>query len=116
LYSLGLSLTVPTRTLTFESDPGRQWLLSPGFRYAHGVGKFLWYAMLLAPLEWRPAGLAIEVSPALGVGLRPLSWWTVSLGAAVDVRVATWCNNPDGFEFCKTGRATELDRDIGATR
>ncbi len=115
-FSLGMAVSMPTRTFAYETDPGKQWLFVPGFRYGHGYGNLFWYALALFPLETRPAGTAWDVSSGLGIGYRFLSQLSISLGASVDVRAVTWCKGPSETQVCPAGRATESNRAHGATR
>lgn len=116
-WALGFQMTFPTRTFTYEVDPGKQWTYSPQLRYADASGRVLWYASLLTPLEHRPAGWALDISPALGIGYGLTSGLYLTLGTQFDVRVLSVCATVDGgSESCPSGRATEMDRPLGATR
>lgn len=115
-WTLGTSVSIPTRTIRFEPDPGRQWTVTPSLRYADSFGRWLLYSQLLVPTETRPTGTAFDVSPALGVGRRLGSRVTVTLGANADVRVLTVCKTWGGSEICPEGRATESGRPHGALR
>jgi hypothetical protein len=115
-WVLGMSVGIPTRTIRYEVDPGRQWTLSPSLRYADSFKRFLWYAQLLAPMERRPAGTAFDASPALGVGFRWTDRTTLTLGSNADIRVLTVCRTVDGSEVCPAGRATENNRPQGSVR
>lgn len=115
-WTVGLSLSFPTRTFRFAVDPGRQWVIAPGIRYADNHERLLWYGVVLTPLETRPTGTAVDVSAAAGLGYRILPRFSLTGGVAVDVRAATWCQGVDGTEFCQQGRATESNRPLGATR
>jgi hypothetical protein len=115
-WVVGMQLTVPTRTIKYESDPGSQWLLSPVFSFTQALEAVRFFAMVLTPVEFRPAGIAIEVSPSAGAGYQWASYWSTSMALGMDVRVASYCHRPTGTEFCSEGRASETDREIGATR
>lgn len=114
--TVGASVSIPTRTVRYELDPGRQWVYSPGVRYAATSGRLLWTAALLSPIEIRPAGVAWELSPAWGLGVRLVRAWTVSVGGALDVRVFNGCSESGALVACPDGRPTELDRPVGAAR
>lgn len=115
-YVLGLSATLPTRTFRMSVDPGSQWGLSPSFQVAGRTGRFLGYALLMAPAEWRPAGLAVDATAALGGGLRFAPRTTFGLAALADVRVFNLCDQVGGLQSCPEGRASESGRPVGATR
>lgn len=115
-YALGLSATLPTRTFRMSVDPGRQWGLSPSFQVAGRRGRFLGYALLMAPAEWRPAGLALDASAALGGGVRFAPRTTFGLAALADVRLWNLCDEAEGMRSCPDGRASEAGRPVGATR
>lgn len=115
-WTLGMNVTVPTRTIRYEADPGRQWTLSPGVRYGDAVDALFWYGLLSFPIETRPAGTAFDVSPAGGLGLRFFRKVSVSAGLNADIRAHTLCKTIDGNEVCEEGRATEQNRPRGATR
>lgn len=115
-WTLGLNVSVPTRTIFFAADPGRQWSLSPLVSYSWAGEKFRFFAMLLTPLELRPAGTALEVSPSAGVGYQITPWLSSSLAIGADVRVLSLCSGPEGSRFCSGGRASEHERELGATR
>jgi hypothetical protein len=116
IWSLGLSFGIPTRTVTYEVDPGRQWGLTPNVRYASGRGRLLWYALMMVPWDLRPAGAAMDLSPAVGVGYRFLKGFSMSAGMSADVRLLNLCRTTEGTSFCPDGRDTEANRPIGATR
>ena len=115
-WVLGLNVSLPTRTFTYEADPGRQWSLTPGLRYGDTSGNFLWYGLLVSPIETRPAGTAVDVSPALGVGYRFFRTLSVTTGLNADIRALSVCATLDGSQLCPEGRATEVNRPVGATR
>lgn len=115
-FTLGVNFTAPTRTIRYETDPGKQWVVSPGFRYGGASGFLFWYGLLFFPIETRPAGTAVDVSPAAGLGLRFFQKLSVSAGLNADIRAHTVCKTFDGSEVCSEGRVTESNRPTGATR
>jgi len=115
-WVLSLNATMPTRTISYEADPGQQWTITPGFRYADNWKSWLWYGLLLAPVETRPAGTALDISPALGGGYRLTQAFSLTLGVSADIRALTLCKTFDGAEICSQGRATEESRAQGTTR
>lgn len=115
-WVVGVSASLPTRTYSYQVDPGAQWSLSPGLRYGDAHKKLLWYALAVFPMESRPAGTAVDASPAAGLGYRFLPALRLTFGFNADIRVLAICNTFDGSEFCQQGRATEVNRPLGATR
>lgn len=113
---LGVSVSLPTRTFRYQSDPGRSWVVTPGLRYADVENRWLWYFLLQSPVETRASGTAWESSLAAGIGVRSFPWWTVTVGSSVDVRLLTSCQGLQVKELCREGRATEQNRPTGATR
>jgi hypothetical protein len=116
-WAVGVNVSVPTRTIRFEADPGRQWTVSPGVRYSDASGWLLWYALLFFPAETRPTGTAFDVSPAAGLGVRLFRKLSVTAGINADIRAHTICKTFDGSsEVCSEGRVTETNRSTGTTR
>lgn len=115
-FTLGVNVTAPTRTIRYETDPGRQWVVSPGLRYGGASGFLFWYGLLFFPVETRPAGTAVDVSPAAGLGVRLFRKLSLSAGLNADIRAHTVCKTFDGSEVCEEGRVTETNRPRGATR
>lgn len=115
-FTLGMGLSIPTRTFTFEVDPGRQWLVTPSLLYTDSYRSVFWFAALQLANEFRPAGYALDVSPSAAVGLQLAKPWSFTLGLTGDIRALSTCNTPTGTELCNEGRATESNRPWGATR
>jgi len=115
-FTVGAVASFPTRTYRFIADPGNQWVVSPGVRYAQAYKKWFWFALLQAPIESRPAGSAVEVTPSLGVGYQFHRAFAANVGASADVRVLSYCERLDGSEYCSEGRVTEVDRAVGTVR
>jgi hypothetical protein len=117
VLTVGLNASVPTRTVRFEVDPGPLWTVAPVVAFSRSFERWSWHALALAPVEHRPAGTALDFSAAALVSHRLFSTWHVALGALVDVRLAARCTLvAGGSEWCSEGRATETERDNGATR
>lgn len=110
------NLSVPTRSYRLATDPGRQWLFSPGFNYSQRFGRFSLYGMLLASYEIRPAGGALDISPGFGLGTNLTRNLQLSVGGTLDIRALNTCALPTGTEFCNDGRPSESERNTGATR
>lgn len=115
-WTVGANVSVPTRTVQFEADPGRQWTLSPGVRYSDAGGRLLWYGLLYFPVETRPSGTAFDISTAAGLGVRLFRKLSLTGGLNADIRAHTICKTFDGSEVCAEGRVTETNRARGATR
>lgn len=115
-WTLGFQLSVPTRTVRYQVDPGRQWALSPMFSYTRATERLRFFAMVITPLEIRPAGVALELSPSLGVGYQILKRLSVSTSLSADIRLLTLCTTPRESYLCAEGRASEVERELGATR
>ena len=115
-WVVGLNASLPTRTFSYESDPGTQWSLTPGIRHGDTFGNFLWYGLVVFPIETRPAGSAVDASPAAGIGYRFFRALSLTAGLNADIRALTICKTFDGAELCSSGRATEVNRPLGATR
>lgn len=117
VLTVGVNASFPTRTVRFQADPGPMWSVAPLVAYTRSYEFWSWQAVLLAPLEHRPAGTAFEGSGAFVVNHRLLPSWSWSVGALVDVRIASSCALPGGGQtWCRDGRVTELSRETGATR
>jgi hypothetical protein len=117
VFTAGLNVSVPTRTVRFQVDPGPMWGLAPLAAFTRSYADWSWQAVLLAPIEHRPAGTAFEASGALLVSHRLLPPWTLALGAIADVRLASLCVSPRGDRsWCPEGRVTEQNRHNGSTR
>lgn len=112
----GLNVSLPTRTIRYQSDPGKQWLVAPGLRYGDAWGPLLWYGIFVIPVETRPAGTAVDLSPAFGLGYRLFRAMTITAGVNADIRTFTVCKTFDGSEICTDGRVTESNRHTGSTR
>lgn len=117
VLTLGINASFPTRTVRYQVDPGPLWAFAPLVAFTRSYDQLSWQAVLLAPLEHRRAGTALDASGAFIVQYRVLRPWSWALGALVDVRAASLCALPGGGQaWCREGRVTELDRETGATR
>jgi hypothetical protein len=118
VLTTGVSLSMPTRTVKFQADPGRSWLVSPNILFTRTHVRAFWQVMGLATIEHRPAGTALDLSVGAQAGYRIRNVLTPSLGVLADVRAATFCAQIGGGieEFCREGRSTEIRREVGALR
>ncbi len=117
VLTLGLNVSLPTRTVEFEVDPGAMTSVTPLVVFNRRYADWSWYALLLAPIEHRPAGTAFDAGAGLGGGYRALTWLDLSVGLLSDIRVATSCTTASGSsEWCSDGRVTERNRDPGSLR
>jgi hypothetical protein len=113
-----LNVSLPTRTLRFTADPGRTVVVAPALIYSRTHPRAFWQLLALGSYEHRPAGTAIDLSAGGQVGARLLKTkLSPSLGMLADLRVATFCAEPrGGAHFCREGRSTEIDRELGSLR
>ena len=117
VLTTGVAVSLPTRTLRFEADPGNVWTVSPMVMFTRTHLRTYWQVMGLTTLEQRPAGTAIDVTASGQVGYRAWGKLGLGVGALVDVRVANFCAQVGGGErYCSGNRATEIQRHVGATR
>ncbi|WP_052546412.1 hypothetical protein [Enhygromyxa salina] len=108
----------PTRTVRSVVDPGRLWSVTPSLIYTRTYTRLYWQVLGVASTEWRPAGVALDLSAGGQVGARLLDGkLAVGGGALVDVRAINACRSPAGeLEYCAGSRAGERDRAVGTTR
>jgi hypothetical protein len=101
-----------------SADPGRSWTVSPNVIFTRTYLRPFWQVMGLATLEHRPGGTAIDLSAGAQMGVRLWGVLAPSFGVLADVRVTTFCTPVGGGPqaFCRDGRATEIEREIGSTR
>jgi hypothetical protein len=113
-----LNVSLPTRTVTFTSDPGRTVVVAPALIYSRTHPRAFWQLLALGSYEHRPAGTAIDLSAGGQVGARLFETkLSPALGLLADVRTLTFCAEVGGgARFCPEGRTTELARPIGALR
>jgi hypothetical protein len=108
----------PTRTVRSLVDPGRLWSVTPSLIFTRTYERLYWQLLGVASTEWRPAGVALDISAGGQVGARILAGKiAVGGGALVDVRAINACRSVDGkLSYCAHSRAGERDRDVGTTR
>ncbi|MGH1347491.1 MAG: hypothetical protein ACRBN8_38385 [Nannocystales bacterium] len=117
VVTTGVNISVPTRSLRFEADPGRGWTVSPMVMFTRTHLRTYWQVMLLGTAEHRPAGTAFDVTASGQVGYRAFGKLGLSLGALADVRVANLCAEVGGgSSYCSGNRATETERQVGSVR
>ncbi|GEM_PF-1276703 len=116
--TLNLSASFPTRTVRGLTDPGRIWSVSPSAIFTRTYGDWFWQVLAVASVETRPAGVALETSVGGQVGGKLFDGaLAVGGGVVADVRLANWCAQPKGaIESCNRSRASEIEREPGATR
>jgi hypothetical protein len=108
----------PTRTIRSIVDPGRLWSITPSLIFTRTYARLYWQLLGVASTEWRPAGVALDLSAGGQVGARIRDGkFTVGGGALVDVRAVNGCRSVEGeLRYCAGSRAGERDRDVGTTR
>lgn len=117
IVTTGINVSIPTRTLRFEADPGRVWTVSPMVMFTRTHLRTFWQVMLLGTAEHRPAGTAFDVTASGQVGYRAFGKLGLSVGALADVRAANLCAEVDGgSSYCSGNRATETNRQVGSVR
>ncbi|MCR9160353.1 MAG: hypothetical protein ACE37F_18230 [Nannocystaceae bacterium] len=117
VVTTGLNVSVPTRTLRFEADPGQSWTVSPLVMFTRTHLRTFWQVMALSTLERRPAGTAIDATLSAQIGYRAWGKLGLGVGALADVRAANFCAQVGGgSEYCSGNRATETNREVGAFR
>lgn len=116
--TIGLAGSFPTRTVHGSVDPGRTWSVTPSLIFTRTYTKLFWQVMSFATTEWRPAGVALDVTGGGQFGGRlARGKVALGLGALVDVRVVNACRSPQGeLDYCAGSRAGEKDREVGSTR
>jgi len=118
VVTTGVNLSLPTRSVRFEADPGRSWVVSPNVLFTRTYRRPFWQVMGLATFEHRPAGTAIDLSVGAQAGYRIRGVLTPSIGTLADLRVAAFCTPVGGGPqvLCENGRTTEVNREIGSLR
>ncbi|PRQ05990.1 hypothetical protein [Enhygromyxa salina] len=108
----------PTRTIRSVVDTGRLWSVTPSVIYTRTYSRLYWQLLGVASTEWRPAGVALDLSAGGQVGGRLLGGkLAVGGGALVDVRAVNACRSVAGeLDYCAGSRAGERDREVGTTR
>jgi hypothetical protein len=118
VLTLGLSAGFPTRTVRAGVDPGRSWSISSSLIFTRTYTKLFWQLLAFAATEWRPAGVALDLSAGAQLGARVARGrLALGFGMLVDVRTVNACRSPDDeLGFCRDSRAGEAEREIGSTR
>ncbi|NVB40413.1 hypothetical protein G6O69_21415 [Pseudenhygromyxa sp. WMMC2535] len=116
--TFGVAASFPTRSFRTTVDAGRTWTLTPSLIFTRTYAKLYWQALGLATMEWRPAGVALDLSAGAQVGGRLLEGKiAVGGGVLVDVRTVNACRSVAGeLAYCAGNRAGEQEREVGATR
>ena len=119
VLTLGVNVSLPTRTVRSTADPGRTWAVAPNVIFTRTYSRWFWQVLGVSTVETRPAGTSLDLGVAGQTGLR-LARGRVNpgLGLLVESRLATWCVPAAGGAqaFCRDGRATETQRELGTTR
>ncbi len=117
VLTTGVNISIPTRTLTFEADPGKIWSVSPMVVFTRTHLRTFWQLMGLTTIENRPAGTAIDLTASGQVGYRAFGKLGLGVGVLADVRAANFCAEVGGAQsYCEGNRATETDRQVGSLR
>lgn len=118
IFSVGLTASLPTRTVRFLVDPGNIVIVSPFAVFTRTYARHFWQVIGLSTIEHRPAGTAVELSVGAQGGSKLLDdKMTLGLGVLVDLRAANFCAQPRGGEsFCRESRASEIEREVGTLR
>lgn len=117
VLTTGINVSIPTRTVTFESDPGRIFSVTPTVIFTRTHLRPFWQVMGLATIERRPAGTAVDVSAGGQIGYRFFGKLAPTFGFLADVRAANFCAEVGGGSaFCTGNRATEAEREVGSLR
>ncbi len=117
VLTTGINVSVPTRTLTFEADPGNILTVSPMVMFTRAHLRAFWQVMALTTFERRPAGTAIDVTGSGQIGYRAFGKLGLSIGMLADVRAANFCAEVGGgSSYCAGNRATETNRQVGSVR
>ena len=118
ILTVGVWASFPTRTFRSVVDPGRIWSVAPSVIFTRTYARLYWQVIGLGSVEWRPAGVALDLSAGGQVGGRMLQGKiTAGGGVLVDVRAVNGCRSAEGeLSTCTGSRAGERDRPIGATR
>ncbi len=117
VVTAGINVSVPTRTLRFEADPGKSWTVSPMAMFTRTHMRTFWQVMALGTAERRPAGTAFDLTGSAQVGYRAWGKLGFGVGVLADVRIANFCAKVGGgSEFCSGNRATETNREVGSVR
>ncbi len=116
--TFGVAASFPTRTVRGSVDPGRTWSVTPSIIFTRTYAKLFWQLLAFGSTEWRPAGVALDLSAGGQVGARLAKGkLAVGVGALVDVRTVNACRSPAGaLDFCTGNRAGEQQSEVGSVR
>jgi len=124
VFTTGLNLSLPTRTVRYRVDPGRVFQVSPYVIFTRTYELLYWQAIGMGVLDHRPAGVAVDLSVGGQIGSKLRGGkMTLGVGALADIRVSNWHAQPGGgYEFSTSTRpgeglpASSDERKIGALR
>ncbi len=124
VFTTGVNLSLPTRTVRYTVDPGRVLQVSPYALFTRTYDLLYWQVIGIAVIDHRPAGVALDLSAGGQIGSKLAKGkMTLGLGTILDVRLANWHAQPGGgYEFSTATRPGEGlvkssdERKIGATR
>ncbi|MFV8751827.1 hypothetical protein ACNOYE_14880 [Nannocystaceae bacterium ST9] len=116
--TLGVAASFPTRTVHGSVDPGHVWSVTPSLIFTRTYDKLFWQLLTFASTEWRPSGVALDLSAGGQVGGRlAKNKLAIGAGALLDVRTVNACRSPQGeLDYCAGSRAGEKDRGVGSLR
>jgi hypothetical protein len=116
--TLGVAASFPTRTVRGSVDPGRTWSVTPSIIFTRTYDRLFWQLLTFASTEWRPAGVALDLSAGGQIGGRLVDGKiALGAGALVDVRAVNACRSVEGeLAYCAGSRAGERAREVGSTR
>ncbi len=116
--TFAVAASFPTRTVHGSVDPGRTWSVTPSIIFTRTYDKLFWQLLTFASTEWRPAGVALDLSAGGQVGARLVKRkLALGAGALLDVRTVNACRSTAGeLDYCPGSRAGEKDRDVGTVR
>lgn len=118
VFTVGLTASLPTRTLRLAVDPGPVTAIAPNALFTRTYDRQFWQIMGLAVIDHRRAGTALDLTFGGQAGTRLHDGkTTLGVGALFDLRLANFCAGPaGGAAFCTTTRPGEYDRPVGALR
>ena len=116
--TIAATASFPTRTVQTTVDPGRTWSLTPSLIFTRTYSRVYWQLLAFGAGEWRPAGVALDLSAGGQFGGRMLEGkLAAGVGLLVDVRAINGCRSPAGdLSYCAGNRAGEQEREVGSTR
>ncbi len=72
VLTVGINLSMPTRTVRTTADPGRTWVVAPNAIFTRTYSRWFWQVLAVSTVETRPAGTALELGAAGQGGVRLL--------------------------------------------